>query len=391
MLANLRNTSASLPLPALCQTCRGSSTQGSYTARQKDFGDFFVPRNVISNVSVLSLELIAVRVRASARTTKSKTSLGFPGSSTFFTIAGTSDGLLRFYDASGALIHTEAIPQTAGQQLVCTAEHVLYGTADTRPFLAVGTSDGRVLIYELNIWAFGKLLLGDRRVHKRAAAEAALKQTAAVQAARKLGGALLEEEGLDTAAAVLAAQGTHYAVLANLTSEGVLSEQLKLQRSDASHTVSQDEGNVAVGADGSTGVLVKQSTAKLSPTHSDRISSMEIFAYNGERLVIVGDTGGFLSVWGSDGIVQHVFTPRPAALATTEKIDGSPPHRKIVPRAITALAKGSSVVAYAMGSVIGFISISRKVFQPHVCQAVRCAPFTHIRAAHNPLFSLCAD
>ena len=75
-------------------------------------------------------------------------------------------------------------------------------------------------------------------------------------------------------------------------------------------------------------------------------------------------------------MVEHVFMPRPAALARAEAVptaDAAAPavERRVLPGDVTALAKGTNVLAYSMKKVIGFVSVSRQVFQSHMCYAVR--------------------
>lgn len=328
--------------------------------------------------------------------------MGFAASATFFTVGGTSDGLLRFFDAAGSLIHTEALPaqNDSGKS---TAIQVMYGKLDTRPFIVVGTDSGRVLVFELNIWAYGKLLLGDRRVHKRAAAEAALNQTAVVQAAIETVRLSASAPAGGSPAELLAAQGTEFAVLLNLTAEVDLDSGVNVFLS--SHEV-QDAKVVAGGGE----VVLSPPAAQTSRGGEGQplrraITSTEIFAHQGKRLIIVGDSWGFISVLSSEGLFEHVFMPRPAALATTETTHTAPgkaPHvqRVVRPSAITALAKGTNVLAYSMRKVIGFISVSRQVFQSQMCHAVSIAlkrsrvlspPRTMLYAQTDDIVSLSFD
>ena len=332
-----------------------------------------MPRHNVKKLSLSSLELIPVRVRAASRVSKKDTSMGFAASATFLSVGGSTDGLLRFFDSAGSLIHTETIPETTSNR-PSIATHVLYGKLDTRPFLAVATDTGRVLVFELNVWAYGKLLLGDRRVQKRAAAEAALNETAAVKEARATVQLSASTPAAASPAELLAAQGTEFAVLLNLTAE------LDLDGAVADFFANDALQSTDVAAEGEVGVAASSASSQQrsavthAPTAAQRtITSLEIFAHQGKRLIIAGDSLGCISVISSDGAVEHVFIPRPSALATTEAVhEGGKAviARTVRPAPITALAKGTNLLAYSMDKIIGFISVSRQVFQAHMCHAV---------------------
>lgn len=372
LIAALANSSVELPLAPLCGGCTGPAlgVEHRELSREREAASFqkwFVPRGTLKRSGASCMDVLAVKQRVFSRSSHRDGSAPREGSTSFLTAVASPDGLLTIHDVDGSLLHTQPLPTkkttSDGSALdPCVPTHVKFGPSSSRPFIMLTTKDGRLLVYHISLWRLGHLVLGDRRAAHRAVAEAAMNVTIA----RRAGGD--STFGRNASLSVSGAEdfldagggGSGVAVLTNLTANVDIGQSLALYKARMQVAV--------VGADGSTLPVAEETSTTSRPVPA---TSIALYTSGGVQHVITGTVDGHLCIWNADAQLLDVHAPRPSALARLSATSEPGP---LVPQyAVTALAKGSSTIAYAMTNVIGFFALSRGSFQPFVCRAVRAS------------------